>query len=431
MGCVGIQVSNSLILPGEGIRGLAADIFFFFNRTVTWIYGKWFDLPYYKLVPFIIERLELEMDFENEAQNSENLRRLINQEKTLRGRVYIPIVYPEFTTKRVLTTEWIEGVRLWDKKAMTSTWYGGYGKGSPGAGAPLPPINMDAARRELRTKPYHEKIKPDRQEWKGARGRGGLGLSTKEVMTTMVDLFSAQIFKWGVVHCDPHPGNIFIRRLPSGRAELVLIDHGLYVYLKDEFRHQYGVLWKALMTLDNKTINEVTGKWGMRSSDLFASATLLRPYEGSEERFDAGMEGMTAAEKSYAMQQKMRQGIRDILADEDKWPKELIFLGRNMRIVQSNNQYLGSPVNRVKMMGEWASRSLYEDPNLPWGRRLRNVWRHLLFKVVMTATDVAFYFFRARQLLGWGGGMEDEMERHMRDMASEYGIELQHEVFDG
>ena len=401
------------------------------SRTVTWIYSKWFDLPFYKLVPFITERLELEMDFENEAQNSENIRKLIMQEKKLKNRVYIPIVYPEFTSKRVLTTEWIEGVRLWDKKAMTSTWLGGYGKGSPGAGVPLPPVDMDHARRELRTKPYQEKIKPDRLEWKGVRGKGGLGLSTKEVMTTMVDLFSAQIFKWGVVHCDPHPGNIFIRRLPNGRAELVLIDHGLYVYLKDEFRHQYGVFWKALMTFDNKTISEVTQSWGIQgSSNLFASATLLRPYEGSE-NFIAGLEDMTPAERHYAVQQKFRQGIRDMLADEDKWPKELIFLGRNMRIVQGNNQYLGSPVNRIKIMGEWASRSLYEDPNLPWKRRLRNAWRHVLFKSVMFVTDIAFYFYKVRQWMGRGGGMEDAMEERMREMASDYGIELQDKVFEG
>ena len=371
------------------------------------------------------------MDFENEAQNSENLRKLINGEKKLKNRVYIPIVYNDMTSKRVLTTEWIEGVRLWDKKAMTGRWMGGYGKGSPGAGAPLPPIDMNAARRELRTRPYNEKIKPDRLEWKGRNGKGGLGLSTKEVMTTMVDLFSAQIFKWGVVHCDPHPGNIFIRRLPNGRAELVLIDHGLYVYLKDDFRHQYGVFWKALMTFDNKTIKDVTGKWGVKSSDLFASATLLRPYEGGEDKLYEGMENMTPQERSHAMHVKVKQGIRDMLADEDKWPKEIIFLGRNMRIVQGNNQYLGSPVNRVKMMGEWASRSLYQDANLPFDQRVRHAFRHVLFKVVMSVSDVAFYFFKLRNWLGLGGAMEDVMEQRMRDMAQDYGIELQSEVFEG
>lgn len=404
-------------------------------KTVTWIYSKWFDLPLYTLVPFITERLELETDFVNEAKNSETMRGLVNSEKTLKGRVYVPTVYPEFSTRRILVTEWIEGIRLWDKKSMTARWMGGHGKGSPGAGSPLPDINMAEARRELRTRPYQENLKPERQEWRGRRGRGGLGLSTREVMTTMVDLFSAQIFKWGVVHCDPHPGNIFIRRLPNGHSELVLIDHGLYVYMSPKFRHEYGTFWKALMTFDNKTIAKVTDEWGIKAADFFASATLLRPYEGGDSSTKngimKGLEGATPAERHYEIQKRMKQGIRDILADEEKWPKELIFIGRNMRIVQGNNQYLGSPVNRIKMMGEWASRSLFLDPNLPWTQRLQNRWRHVIFKTVMAASDVAFYIYKVRQWLGLGGGMEDEVEKRMKDVAQDMGFELQHDVFDG
>ncbi|KHN98793.1 ABC1 domain protein [Metarhizium album ARSEF 1941] len=417
----------------EIAKQIAWDLWAF--RSITWIYSKWFDLPLYTLVPFITERLELETDFLNEAENSERMRNLVNSEGSLRGRVYVPVVYSDLTTRRVLTTEWIEGVRLWDKKALTSRWLGGHGKGSPGAKTPLPPVDMAAARRELRANPHDERIKPERQEWKGVRGRGGLGLSTKEVMTTMVDLFSAQIFKWGVVHCDPHPGNIFIRRLPSGRAELVLIDHGLYVYMSPAFRHQYSAFWKALMTFDNKTISRVTSEWGIKGADFFASATLMRPYEGGDnslhDHLKKELDSKTPAERQYAVQQLMKQSLRDMLADEEKWPKELIFIGRNMRIVQGNNQYLGSPVNRVKMMGEWASRSLFQDKNLPARQRLANAWRHLLFKTVMLGTDVAFYFFKLRQWLGLGGGMEDEMESRMRGMAQDYGIELQHGVFEG
>lgn len=173
-------------------------------RVVTKVYTWWFDLPLYSLVPFITERLMLETDFENEAKNSEIMRQLINDEPSLRGRVYVPPVYPELSSRRVLTTEWIEGIRLWDKDALTQSWLGGYGSGSTGVhGAQLAPPDMDAIRRELRENPYSHKLKPERTEWRGRRGKGGLGLSTKEVMTTMVDLFSAQIFKWGVVHCDP------------------------------------------------------------------------------------------------------------------------------------------------------------------------------------------------------------------------------------
>lgn len=405
------------------------------HRVVTWVYSRWFDLPLYSLVPFITERLELETDFLNEARNSETMRRLVADEPSLRGRVYVPVVYPELSSKRVLTTEWIEGIRLWDKAAMTGPWLGGYGNGSPGVqGKQLDPPDMNALRRELRENPDSQGLKPDRTGWKGPRGKGGLGLSAKEVMTTMVDLFSAQIFKWGVVHCDPHPGNIFIRRLPNGRAELVLIDHGLYVYMSPKFRHEYGLFWKSLMTFDNATIHKVTAEWGIKAADIFASATLMRPYEGGDQEFRKGLlegEGKSASERHYEMQRRMKQGIRDILADEDKWPKELIFIGRNMRIVQGNNQFLGSPVNRVKMMGEWASRSLFMDPSLPWQERMRNRWQHLLFKAVLWGSDVLFYFFRIRQWFGLGGGMEDEIENSMKGMAKEMGVELQHGVFEG
>jgi aarF domain-containing kinase len=232
------------------------------------------------------------------------------------------------------------------------------------------------------------------------------------------------------------PGNIFIRRLPNGLPELVLIDHGLYVYMSDKFRHEYGIFWKALMTFDNKTIAEITEKWGIKAADLFASATLLRPYEGGDQQFQRGMlsaldDKKTASQRQYEMQQKMKQGMRDMLADEEKWPKELIFIGRNMRIVQGNNAYMGSPVNRIKMMGEWASRSLFQDPNLPLRQRAINIWQHLLFKAVLFLSDVAFYFFRLKQLLGRGGGMEDEVEARLKDVAKEFGVELQHDVFEG
>ena len=378
----------------------------------------------------------LETDFVNEARNSETMRELVASEPSLRNRVYIPTVYPELTTRRVLTTEWIEGVRLWDKDAMTRPWVGGYGKGSPGVhGSPLEPPDMEVLRQELRTNPESSNLKPERAAWKGPRGKGGLGLSPADVMRTMVDLFSAQLFQFGWVHCDPHPGNIFIRRLPSGKAELVLIDHGLYVHMTPKFRREYSLFWRSLMTLDNATIAKVCDEWGIKAADMFASATLMRPYEGGDETFKKEMlgefKGKTPSERHYEMQQRMKQGIRDILADEDKWPKELIFIGRNLRIIMGNNQYLGSPINRIKTMGVWASVSLYEDKGLPWRERLRNVWQHVVFRSVLAATDVVFYLFQLRQYLGLGNNMEDEMELRMKGMARDFGVELQHDVFDG
>ena len=404
---------------------------------VTQVYSWWFDIPLSTLTPFINERLLLETDFVNEADNAERMAKLIAGESRLRGRVYIPKVYREFSSKRVMTAEWIEGVSLWDKDSLTRRWEGPRRQGSPGCqGTPLDPPNQSNSPAQLiRSHSIDEKLKPDRSWWKGPSGTGGLGLSLKEVVTTMVDLFSAQMFLWGWVHCDPHPGNMFIRRLPSGKPELVLLDHGLYVHMQPEFRHQYSLFWKSLLTFDNATLATIVRSWGINNADLFASATLMRPYAGGDRSTSAeirkGLSGREQAERAFQAQQKMRQGIRDMLGDSTKWPQELIFIGRNLRIVQGNNQFLGSPVNRIKITGTWASRSLAESPDLPWAEKARNFARHCLFRLVLLGSDVVFYATKFRQYLGRGGGMEEEMEARMREMMKDFGVELNHGVFEG
>lgn len=387
-------------------------------------------------MPYISERLLLETDFENEADNAERMAELVANEPRLSGRVYIPKVYRELSSKRVMTAEWIEGVRLFDKEALTAPWSGKSRQGSPGSrGSSLvPPSHGDVAG-TLRNHPAEEKLKPNRDQWRGKDGKGGLGLSLNDVMTTMVDLFSAQMFLWGWVHCDPHPGNVFIRRLPSGKPELVLIDHGLYVHMNPEFRHQYALFWKSLMTFDNKTLGKIVESWGINNADIFASATLMRPYTGGDmttsKEIRKGLTGKEQAERAYEMQQKMRKGIKAILGDEKKWPQELIFIGRNLRIVQGNNQFLGSPVNRIKITGNWASRALVESPDLSWNEKWANFGRHIVFKFVLFGSDVVFYTSKVRQWFGFGGGMEDDIERQMQHMAKDFGVELNHSVFEG
>ncbi|KAL4897581.1 ABC1 family-domain-containing protein [Aspergillus ambiguus] len=412
-------------------------------KVVTWVYSKVFDIPFYSLVPYINERLYLETDFQNEAQNSETMSRLVAGESRLRGRVYIPRVYHDLSSRRVMTAEWIEGVRLWDKDGITRDWRGGWRQGSPGChGTPLDPPASNAGRKGdgsdlaafVRRNPNLAKIKPERDHWRGFTGRGGLGLSLKEVMTTMVDLFSAQMFLWGFVHCDPHPGNIFVRRQPSGQPELVLIDHGLYIHMEPAFRHEYARFWKSLLTFDNATLGDIVRGWGVTNPDIFASVTLMRPYQGGDRSTQQHLEGLSKtelAQRHYEMQQAARRGVREILGDESKWPKQLIFLGRNLRIVQANNQFLGSPVNRVKITGTWASRALVESPDLPLAEKIRNFGRHLLFRFVLFSSDLFFYFTKVRQFLRLGGGMEDAIEAQMQTMAKDMGVELNQNVFEG
>ena len=57
-------------------------------------------------------RLDPQLDFLNEADNQQRLRDLIAAEK-VQG-VYVPEVYHEMCTRRVLVSEWIDGTKLSD-----------------------------------------------------------------------------------------------------------------------------------------------------------------------------------------------------------------------------------------------------------------------------------------------------------------------------
>jgi aarF domain-containing kinase len=115
-----------------------------------------------------------------------------------------------------------------------------------------------------------------------------------------------------------------VRRLPNGKPELVLIDHGLYIHMDPKFREEYALFWKSLMTFDNKTIKKIVTGWGINSPDIFASATLMRPYTGGDGETSNAIRGLSKKEekeRAFEMQQKMRHGIRQILGDEKKWPR--------------------------------------------------------------------------------------------------------------
>jgi predicted unusual protein kinase regulating ubiquinone biosynthesis (AarF/ABC1/UbiB family) len=45
-----------------------------------------------------------------------------------------------------------------------------------------------------------------------------LGLEPRQVARLLSELFCEMVFVHGFVHCDPHPGNVLVRRAPGGGA---------------------------------------------------------------------------------------------------------------------------------------------------------------------------------------------------------------------
>lgn len=204
--------------------------------------------------------------------------------------------------------------------------------------------------------------------------------------------------------------------------------------------------------MDFDTIKDVAESWGIGTPDLFASATLMKPvrFGGQKERDE--FDQMSQYERSVLIKQRL-QGF---LSDTDKMPKELVFIGRNMRseqiylstflsprtnvvyrIVQGNNQMFGSPVNRIRITGSWASRSLTRNPNLTPQQRFREYVSYVKFLFATLTIDAAFQFTRIKQWVrGVFGltsvGFEDELERTMKGFAkSNFGVEISDSAFQG
>ena len=103
------------------------------------------------------------------------------------------------------------------------------------------------------------------------------------------------------------------------------------------------------------------------------------------------------------------------------------------RIVQGNNQMLGSPVNRVKIIGLAAADAIPRSPGLSLGDRVKERFHEGIFYTVMASTDAAFWLSRAwRWTIGSGeDNFEDELDRQMREMAkTQYGIDINRAVYD-
>ncbi|OLY84682.1 ABC1 family protein [Smittium mucronatum] len=280
-----------------------------------------FEFPIMWTVPYTEKHFRMETNFYQEARNSELAMNVIQTDRSLKDEAYVPKVFWDYTTKSILVTEWIDGLSLVDP----------------------------------------EKIKK-------------MGWNLTHIMETMVKVFAQQLFVSGHLHGDPHPGNIIVRQNPNSskkKAQMVLLDHGLYINESETFRKQYCMLFKSIFLQDTKTVREVSNEWGIKDSGFFSSFILFRPPDSHirrAKRLAKSMEldsnGKKVEQTEYDRQMNAKGLAIKFFSDSSKLPPELIFVMRNMNMVRSNNKALGSPVNRIKIMAEYAAIGASIDNNL-------------------------------------------------------------------
>jgi len=138
----------------------------------------------------------------------------------LRGRsdVIVPASFPELSTGRLLVMEFIEGVKITDREGLERA-----------------------------------------------------GISPHDVARLLNYVYGDQMLHLGILHADPHPGNLFVQPGPR----LVLLDHGLTVSLSPSLVASLNKLVQALTGGDFAGIREALVGAGLRLEGEVNITTLL------------------------------------------------------------------------------------------------------------------------------------------------------------
>jgi aarF domain-containing kinase len=153
-----------------------------------------------------------EVDFVHEGQAAERLTALLAD----RDDVVIPGIYWDRSSRRVLTMDYIDGIKISDVEAQRAA-----------------------------------------------------GIDTPRVAESLIDLYNTMILERGMFHADPHPGNLFVvpPEVPGDTARIGLVDFGLTKTLPDEFREQLIVLTSAIVSEQPEAITGTMEGMGFRTRE--------------------------------------------------------------------------------------------------------------------------------------------------------------------
>uniref|UniRef100_H3D944 AarF domain containing kinase 5 n=1 Tax=Tetraodon nigroviridis TaxID=99883 RepID=H3D944_TETNG len=297
------------------------------------------------------ETLAQELDFENEARNSE---RCAEELKHL-SFVSVPKVFWEQTSKRVLTAEFCDGCKI---------------------------NNLEEIKRQ--------------------------GLSLKDTADKLIRTFAEQIFYTGFIHADPHPGNVLVRRGCDNSAELVLLDHGLYEFLSHCDRVALCKLWRSIILRDQAAMQKYSSALGVKEYFLFCEMLLQRPINMRE----LGLSNILSREETAYMREMASQRFDSIMQVLKSMPRPMLLVFRNINTVRSINITLGAPVDRYFLMAKSAVRGWGKIqaetagmvPGLWIFRWARATWESVKFELAlrweMAALSVTRSFLSLLSYLG-------------------------------
>ncbi|XP_066482014.1 uncharacterized aarF domain-containing protein kinase 5 isoform X2 [Tiliqua scincoides] len=214
------------------------------------------------------------------------------------------------------------------------------------------------------------------------------GLHLGDVADKLIRMFAEQIFYTGFIHADPHPGNVLVRRGPDGKAQLILLDHGLYDFLQEKDREALCKLWRGIILRDDSTMRMCAQQLGVKAQDyfLFCEMLLQRPISMAE----LALSNVLTREEAVYMQNMAKNHFDRIMQVLKDLPRSMLLVFRNINTVRGINVALGAPADRYYIMAKSAvqcwSRTMSQKHGITSTfllRWVRALWDSLIFETTL------------------------------------------------
>jgi aarF domain-containing kinase len=169
------------------------------------------------------------------------------------------------------------------------------------------------------------------------------------------------------LHCDPHGGNIAIRKNVHRRGcnfDVVLYDHGLYRDIPINLRRSYAKLWLAVIDADEermrKYAKEVAGITD-EQFPLFASAITGRDYSVLKKNVAMARSAEEKKTINNALGEGMLQQLVQLLGQVPRIILLILKTNDLTRSLDENLQTRQGPVRTFLILARYCSRTVFEE----------------------------------------------------------------------
>ncbi len=233
-----------------------------------------------------------ELDYTNEGRNIHKFRAMYAHNTNL----YIPKVYREFTTRRMLTMEYSDGCKITNVTQL--------------------------------------------KEW---------GLNPQKLVEQGMGIYLEMIFEKGSFHADPHPGNVLVNR----KGKIVLLDFGMVGHLMRRDKYNFSMVFISIAQQDARAAAEA-----LRKLAIEENITDTRAFEYDIQELILDYANLDVSEASIAEMITRLQKI--MLDYQLKVPGDIYIIFRALAILEGIGKIMHPNFRTYDFIKPWGAKVMQE-----------------------------------------------------------------------